>query len=366
MYYRSWRGIEKDENTYKYREMLQNIGISVLFSGKRGGKYLLEHMKASNYMYCHNRRRIRTSSFRFLSVRVAGQRDEGSLNIEESSQRKGKYDMKSVAKTEITPDMLVQLVKSRKVELELILQEKEHLLRVAPEGSIRIILRKKSFQYYHRKESSDIEGIYLKREQDDIATALVQKDYDTKLIGELKKEINSLEIFLRNYRPERIADLYTTLHHFRRPLVHPAMLLDEDYVARWKSVEYPRKAFAENAPDFFTANGERVRSKSEIMIADALNRHNIPYRYEYPMHLAGTGVVHPDFTCLNVPERKEFLWEHNGMMSDTDYSENAIKRIGKYTLAGFHPGKNLILTFETSSCPLSSRIIDSNINCYFL
>jgi len=274
--------------------------------------------------------------------------------------------MNLLKQTELSPEVLVKEVQERILELKELLETKEKDLWNAPKGTIRIVSRDGLLQYYQRINPSDTRGTYLRRDQDDIATALVQKDYDTKLIVELKKEIKALENFLRHYRPERLTDIYKTLHNFRRPLVHPVMLLDEDYIARWTSVEYPRKAFGENAPDFFTAKGERVRSKSEIMIADALNRKNIPYRYEYPIHLSGTGVVHPDFICLNVPERKEVLWEHNGMMSDADYSENAIKRIGKYTLAGFHPGKNLILTFETSSCPLSSRVIDSNINCYLL
>ncbi len=274
--------------------------------------------------------------------------------------------MSILKNTELSPDLLVKVVQERIIELTGLLKIKEKDLCKAPEGTIRIVSRDGLLQYYQRINPSDTRGVYLKREQDDIATALVQKDYDTKLASEIKKEIKALKVFLRDYHPERISDIYKTLHNFRKPLVCPVMLLDEDYIARWMSVEYPKKSFEENAPDFFTAKGERVRSKSEIMIADALNRHNIPYRYEYPIHLAGAGVVHPDFLCLNVRERKEVLWEHNGMMSDTDYSENAIKRIGKYTLAGFHPGKNLILTFESSSCPLSSRIIDSNINCYLL
>ena len=130
------------------------------------------------------------------------------------------------------------------------------------------------------------------------------------------------------------------------------------------NVEYEKKAFEENAPDFFTVNGERVRSKSEILIADALKRRNIPYRYEYPLQIPGTGKVHPDFICLNVRNRKVYIWEHNGMMSDSKYSDYAIKRIEMYALAGYYPGETLILSFETDTRPLSSRIIGDNINKY--
>lgn len=222
-------------------------------------------------------------------------------------------------------------------------------------------------QHYHRVNPSDIKGTYLNRKQDSLASALAQKDYDCKLIRELMAEIKALDRILDEYRPERIDEIFMSLHDCRKPLIRPAMLLDEDdYVKRWMSAEYENKAFEENAPDYFTTNGERVRSKSEILIADALSRRNIPYRYEYPIHIRGIGTVHPDFFCLNVRKRQAYVWEHNGMMSDSEYADYATNKIEKYTLAGYFPGENLILSFETDSRPLSSRIIECNINRYLL
>ncbi len=246
------------------------------------------------------------------------------------------------------------------------MKERETALRFSPKGKIRIALRKKSLQYYHIIDPIDTKGVYLKREQDSFAAALMQKDYDYKLIGELKAEIKALDKILDDYRPNRIDEIFTSLHDYRKPLTSSVMLNDQDYIKRWKSAEYEKKAFDENAPDFFTANGEHVRSKSEILIADALSRRNIPYRYEYPIHINGVGTVHPDFMCLNVRTRKTYLWEHSGMLSDPDYTNYAIKKFEKYTLAGYYPGANLILSFESSTCPLSSRVIECNINNFLL
>ena len=270
--------------------------------------------------------------------------------------------MNNISQTELSPDMLVGSIKERREEIERVLKERENALQDAPEGTIRIALRGKSLQYYHRNDPSDTEGVYLKRKQDSFAAALAQKDYDSKLIYELRAELKALDRILVEYRPERIDDIYISLHDYRKPLIRPAMLLEEDYVKRWMSVEYEKKAFEENDSDYYTANSERVRSKSEILIADALSRRNIPYRYEYPIHISGIGTVHPDFICLNVRKRKEYIWEHNGMMSDSDYADYAIKKIKMYTQDGYYPGKNLILSFETTSHPLSSRIIECNIN----
>ena len=274
--------------------------------------------------------------------------------------------MRKVKCTELTPDTLVENIQARKAEIERILKERETALRFAPKGKIRIALRKRSLQYYYIVDPLDTKGVYLKREQDSFAAALAQKDYDYKLIGELKDEIEALDKVLDDYRPNRIDEIFASLHDYRKQLTRSVMLNDKYYIKRWKSAEYDKMAFDENAPDFYTANGEHVRSKSEILIADALSRHSIPYRYEYPIHIKGIGTVHPDFMCLNVRTRKTYLWEHSGMLSDPDYTDYAIKKIEKYMLAGYYPGANLILSFESANYPLSSRIIECNIKNYLL
>jgi len=282
------------------------------------------------------------------------------------TERRQSTTRNNIIQTEISSDMLVDCIKARKSELEQVLIEIENSLRDAPQGTIRIVSTGNSLQYYHRIDHSDTEGVYLKRTQDSFAAALAQKDYDYKLSVELRSEIKALDRFLFEYQPERVDEIFKSLHAGRKKLIRPARLTDEDYVKRWESVVYEKKTFEEDSPDYFTSKSERVRSKSEILIADALSRHNIPYRYEYPILIPGFGTVHPDFMCLNGRTRKEYVWEHNGMMSDSKYADNAINRIEKYAMAGYCPRDNLILTFESNSRPLSSRMIECNINSYLL
>ena len=63
-----------------------------------------------------------------------------------------------------------------------------------------------------------------------------------------------------------------------------------------------------------------------------LDRYNVPYLYEFPIELAGIGIVHPDFRILNVRRRKEIIWEHFGMMDDRDYRDDKMIEIEKYNL----------------------------------
>ena len=101
--------------------------------------------------------------------------------------------------------------------------------------------------------------------------------------------------------------------------------------------------------------------------SDSLNLNmpdNIPYRYEYPLYLEGYGKIHPDFMALNVNTRTVFYWEHMGMMDDTEYVENAIRRIEAYEKNDIFPGENLILTYETQRHPMSPRVIEQKIRKY--
>ena len=131
---------------------------------------------------------------------------------------------------------------------------------------------------------------------------------------------------------------------------------ESQFVESWGSVEYEGKGFRMDLPELYTAKGERVRSKSEVMIADLLNKEAIPYRYEYPLYLKGFDLVYPDFTVLNVKKRKEIYWEHFGMMDDSEYVEKAMKKITVYAQNGIFPGINLIVTFETRKTPLNQKM----------
>lgn len=94
---------------------------------------------------------------------------------------------------------------------------------------------------------------------------------------------------------------------------------------------------------FRTERGEFVRSKTEGTIADKLHRYGIFYEYEW--NLPGTK-LHPDFYIKNNIRQTPVIWEHFGMMDDTEYVQDYLRKLETYRKHGFVPGKNLITTFE--------------------
>lgn len=107
-----------------------------------------------------------------------------------------------------------------------------------------------------------------------------------------------------------------------------------------------------------TEKGERVRSKSEKILADYFYRNNIPYKYEKPLYLKGYGIVYPDFTLLSKKTYQEIYWEHEGMMDKQDYARAAVRKIELYQLNNIYPGEQLIMTFETEQSLLNSRLME--------
>ena len=111
-----------------------------------------------------------------------------------------------------------------------------------------------------------------------------------------------------------------------------------------------------------TTKEEKVRSKSEVIIANMLNTKGIPYHYEFPVKINSSLTIYPDFLCLNKRTRQEFYWEHCGMMDDSGYSRELVKRLALYAQKNIIPGKNLILTMETREQPLNTKDVERVID----
>lgn len=267
---------------------------------------------------------------------------------------------------ELSPNQLAPLLEKRLAELQNLLFTKKKSYEKAPQGRIRISQNGGHPEYYLVTERGSLRGKYLPHSQKTLARQLAQKDYDARLIKLLQKEISTLQNYMKQTSNGRaIPELYDSLCPARRSLITPAILTNEQYAARWLDVSWTGRPFASDAPYICTARGERVRSKSEVIIADTLFRHNIPYRYEFPITLKrsnsadirrdfGSSItLYPDFLCLNTRTRTEFYWEHFGLMDSTEYSNNAAGKLRLYTENGILAGRNLIITMETQTEPFS-------------
>lgn len=280
---------------------------------------------------------------------------------------------------ELSPNQLAPLLEKRLAELQNLLFTKKKSYEKAPQGRIRISQNGGHPEHYLVTERGSLRGKYLPHSQKTLARQLAQKDYDARLIKLLQKEISTLQNYMKQTSNGRaIPELYDSLCPARRSLITPAILTNEQYAARWLDVSWTGRPFASDAPYICTARGERVRSKSEVIIADTLFRHNIPYRYEFPITLKrsnsadirrdfGSSItLYPDFLCLNTRTRTEFYWEHFGLMDSTEYSNNAAGKLRLYTENGILASRNLIITMETQTEPPSIKALEKLIEEFLL
>ena len=235
--------------------------------------------------------------------------------------------------------------------------ELEGQLEKTPQGSLKIVCKKKCTQFYYRKGPGDKEGSYIPRKEAALVKKLAVKKYAEKAVGPLCKQIKLVERLLACNQEKAMQKAFEGLHRAARLLVEPVFLEPEQLAQKWKAVEYEGLPFDKTESHFFTSRDEQMRSKSEIMIAEFLHNAGVPYRYEFPLHIKGRGTLHPDFLCLNKCTGQEIIWEHFGLMDKPEYAANAMEKIALYAQNGYVLGRNFIYTMESSAMPLNSKLV---------
>ena len=165
------------------------------------------------------------------------------------------------------------MIKNRISELQIILNKIEHYLAHAPEGGLKFQKRQGKTYYYHQHKNPNT-GSYIKtyidRKNENLARKLAQKGYYSKVKPHIESQLYALvqleEIYDCNNK--QIDDIYDMLPEERKRLVAPVKVSVKEKLKNWKSESYePYLKYQENLK-YETDNGELVRSKSEVIIAN--------------------------------------------------------------------------------------------------
>ena len=276
----------------------------------------------------------------------------------------------------------------------------------SPPGKLRTKINKTTPVYYYRESPSDKYGTYIKSKDRKLAIALAQKGYAEDMIRIIEKRISFLDKLLESYTKQKLTTIYEEYAPARRKLITPYVISDEEYIRHWLAsgisgtaaaasrsgtsattgrssgrvrqntnqlsnnqssssslsmITAPYQAFSNDSCAnitqskdnriFTTAHGEKVRSKSEVIIADTLLRMGIPYIYEKPYYYDGNKSFNPDFTVLNVRRRKEIYIEHFGKMGSAGYRADFFWKMKTFGQIGIVQGENLVMTFEDEDHP---------------
>ena len=253
----------------------------------------------------------------------------------------------------------------RDKRLEEVEKELAQRLRIPVKGILRVSRVSGTYRYYIRGSSEDRLGKYVDKENMKKAEMLAQREFDLdvqkRICAErkLRKECGEM---LERWPWEAAADALSPGK--RELVVMPDS--DKEYAAWWRSQKQgPQECDPEASGPLYSGGKDKMRSKSEIIISKILEERGIPYIYELPLYLEPNHLYHPDFTLLRVRDRREIIWEHLGMMSDPEYREAAFKKIRVYESNGYISGDNLLITFESETCPIDLDAVNLKLDRMF-
>ena len=239
----------------------------------------------------------------------------------------------------------------KKLEVQTEKTFKENLLK----GRIKINASSKYPQIYLITKSKDLNGKYLGKKDANMISRYCQRDYSKRVLKKIQDLINKLEKFLNALPSElcsaSLENFLAEKNQVRRKYLTDSVLSDEEFVKAWLFVKYKGKAFLETNSELVTDRGERVRSKSEMLIANKLATLGIPFKI----------TVYPDFTLLNKETRKEIILEHFGRMDDPEYVSHTLEKLNLYGRNGIFPGSRFLFTTETSRHPFDMRLFEKQL-----
>ncbi len=228
-------------------------------------------------------------------------------------------------------------------------------------GKLKVSKNKCGYYFY---QVIDGKKQYLRKENKEQIKKLAQNDYYFKVIKIAERQKKFLEHFCNSFKPNELDEYYSKLNPCRKAMINPYNPINI-YIEKWKAVKYQRKKINIDQVAFLTRNKEFVRSKSEVIIADTLDKLGIPYRYEYPLYLENYQLF-PDFTVLNIKTGKEFIFEHFGMLGEQNYDKNLNLKLELYSRNGYFFGENLLYTFETKNAPLNTLYLEKLLEHFLL
>jgi len=201
--------------------------------------------------------------------------------------------------------------------------------------------------------------------QEDIIRQLARKRYANAMIEQVQNVISVLDYTISNFKWFSRDEIMASLSAVYQNL--PAEFFEKEYIKDianmdpmaiisnpnvlpelrsrlWGAQPFVRSDFRPEELIHTSSRGEKLRSKSELLIAETYYNLGIEFRYEEVIKV-GRYDFAPDFAFIDF-EGNPFFHEHAGMMGDIKYRNRHKWKMARYEEAGIVPWKNLIITYD--------------------
>ncbi len=282
---------------------------------------------------------------------------------------KGQKEKRTERKRKVMKKLLAILANYEE-QLQLLVQDIQSKIAPSLPGAVNVHYGKNGQPqyYYHHKdpETGVSRREYIKVADLAMVQNLTQQDYLRKADHLVQRRLKKVQALKKDLETKDLDQIFESTPPAKQVLIQPVQATRDQRIEEWTKRPYQGKAFAEDMREIYTHRHERVRSKSEKILADTFAAYHLPYKYECPLMLNDGFTIYPDFTFLDPDTNEEIYWEHFGMMDHADYARTTANKIMHYIKNGILPGNQLILTFETGDQPLNDQIIERLIHDYLL
>lgn len=234
----------------------------------------------------------------------------------------------------------------------------EQKLNDLPDGNLALSTVK-GIDYYYKVING--KKIYLGTADKEEVRQLQTKKFLQKSLKRIDANCKVMERFVAKYHsidPDTVnAALPKTYHLFPEADYAFTNWMD---LQTWGSEPYDKSTKFPEGLKHRTVKGERVRSKSEVIIADILFLKGIEYHYEENLRI-GTETIAPDFKVAVASQQRFRRIEHFGMIGDSKYLEECLWKIRLYVSNGYVPVDDVIFTFDTQDGEIDAQLIGQAI-----
>lgn len=190
----------------------------------------------------------------------------------------------------------------------------------------------------------------------EISAGLARKLYLQAELKLIEKDISALMILLKSWQALDADSIIKNVNYAKIPTEMFFGFREED---DWANQPFQQSTYNLWEKDKLTTRGLRVRSKSEVLIAEKLYQHDIPFRHEQILTIDELQFA-PDFT-IRLSDGELMYWEHCGLTNKVKYMKHHKWKMGVYEEARIVPWKNLIVTYDDELGGIDMSIIESEI-----
>lgn len=254
------------------------------------------------------------------------------------------------------------------VELERLVKLVERFngeLSQLPEGRLVCRTIRGYRRYYQHFEDGTTR--YLSRKKDILLGKLIRKRFISESIPWLQQNIKVLTRTVKSYHPYEPSQICVSGKEI--PMIELLKVCeDETFMEKdeaWLAVSVKHNPKFPERLIQVTTRGDRVRSKSEAIIASFLYSQGIPYCYEAALELDSI-TFYPDFTIRRPRDGRIIYWEHFGMIGDAGYEKKIESKLRFYREHQITPWNNLLTTYDNPEGGIDLSMVSSAIRCHLL